>query len=76
MVQWWNCHPCCTTQLICLKLDIHGRSGVVDEIGCYNIHPTSQKTNKHDMTFDGTNISLKDGHLEPTKGHFWYLYNN
>lgn len=28
-------------------------------------HPTSQKTDKRDMIFDGTNISLEDSRLEP-----------
>lgn len=28
------------------------------------------------MTFDGTDLSLEDGHPEPTKRHFWYLYND
>lgn len=35
-----------------------------------------EKTDKCDMTFDGTNLSLEDGHPEPTKGHFWYLFND
>ena len=35
-----------------------------------------KKTDKCDMTFDGTNLPPEDGHPEPTKGHFWYLYND
>ena len=35
-----------------------------------------KKTDKCDMTFDGTNLPPEDGHPEPTKGHCWYLYND
>ena len=35
-----------------------------------------EKTDKCDMTFDGTNLPPEDGHPKPTHGHFWYLYND
>jgi len=35
-----------------------------------------EKTEKCDMTWDGRNLPPEDKHPEPTKGHFWYLYND
>lgn len=48
-----------------------------DREGNFNHHILFlEKTDKCDDVWDGRDLPAEDGHPEPVKGYFWYLYND